>query len=112
MKEPVWFWVNPSSGTPISPKFETQEEAELWFDRLISIQTETYELLDRIKNGKFYILKGKIDVGDTISSRKANECPFTMDLNDDILYLEILATSYQHAKERAEEYFEILKWID
>jgi hypothetical protein len=35
-----------------------------------------------------------------------------MHLKDDILQLEILATSFKHAKERAEEYFEILEWID
>jgi hypothetical protein len=112
MKSALWFWINPSSGTPISPKFETQEEAEIWFERVVSIHTETYDFLDRIKNGKFYTIKGRIDVGDTISSKKGNECPFTMHLNDDILVLEVLATSFQHAKERVEEYFEILEWID
>mgnify|MGYP000026118917 FL=1 len=112
MEEAVWFWINPSSGTPLSPKFETQIEAESWFDSVIKIHNETYDVIDRIKNGRFYTLKGRIDVGDVISSKKANECPFTMHLKDDILQLEILATSFKHAKERAEEYFEILEWID
>ena len=112
MEEPVWFWVNPNSGTALSPKFETQQEAEKWFDTVVSIHTETYDFLDRIKNGRFYTLRGKIDVGDVISSKKANECPFTMHLEDDILTLEVLGTSFKHAKERAEEYFEILEWID
>jgi hypothetical protein len=31
---------------------------------------------------------------------------------DDIIELEILATSDKHAKERAEEYFEILEWME
>jgi hypothetical protein len=35
-----------------------------------------------------------------------------MHLEDDILSLEVLATSFEHAKERVEEYFEILEWIE
>jgi hypothetical protein len=112
MKDPVWFWVNPSSGTELSPRFETQQQAEKWFDAVVSIHTETYDFLDRVKNGKFYTVNGRVDIGDTISSKKANECPFTMHLEDDILSLEVLATSFEHAKERVEEYFEILEWID
>jgi len=111
-EEVVWFWINPTSGSTLSPQFKSQEEAEDWYDSVISIHTETYDFLDRIKNGTFYTVKGRVDVGDLISSKKANECPFTMDLEDDILELEILATSHKHAKERAEEYFEILEWID
>lgn len=107
----VWFWINPDSGASLSPKFRTQEDAEDWFDAVVVAHTETYNLLERIKDGKFHIIKGRIDVGDLISSKKANECPFTMHLEDDILELEILATSYEHARERAEEYFEILEWI-
>jgi hypothetical protein len=112
MKDPVWFWVNPSSGTELSPRFETQQQAEKWFDAVVSIHTETYDVLDRVKNGKFYTVNGRVDIGDTISSKKGNECPFTMHLEDDILSLEVLATSFEHAKERVEEYFEILEWID
>ena len=112
MEDPVWFWINPSSGTKLSPEFETQKDAESWFDSVVTIHNETYDFLDRVKNGKFYTLKGKVDVGDVISSKKANECPFTMHLDDDILILEVLGTSFEHAKERAEEYFEILEWID
>jgi hypothetical protein len=112
MENAVWFWINPGSGASLSPKFETQEEAEVWFEGVVSVHEETYDLLNRIKNGRLYTLKGRIDVGDVISSKKANECPFTMHLEDDILSLEVLATSFKHAKERAEEYFEILEWID
>jgi hypothetical protein len=112
MENAVWFWVNPGSGAQLSPKFETQKEAEIWFDSVVSIHNETYDLLDRIKNGKMYTLKGRIDIGDAISSKKANECPFTMHLEDDILSLEVLANSFEHAKERVEEYFEILEWVD
>ena len=112
MEKTIWFWINPASGTTLSPHFDSQEDAEDWYDSVITIHTETYDFLDRVKNGTFYTIKGKVDVGDLISSKKANECPFTMDLEDDILELEILATSYEHAKKRAEEYFEILEWID
>jgi hypothetical protein len=112
MKDPVWFWINPSSGTELSPRFETQQQAERWFDSVVSIHNETYDFLDRVKNGKFYTVNGRVDIGDTVSSKKANDCPFTMHLEDDILSLEVLATSFEHAKERVEEYFEILEWID
>jgi hypothetical protein len=112
MKEPVWFWINPSSGSKLSPEFNTQKEAENWFDSVVNIHNETYDFLDRVKNGRFYTVNGRVDVGDAISSKKANECPFTMHLEDDILSLEVLATSFEHAKERVEEYFEILEWIE
>lgn len=111
MKEPVWFWVNPSSGVSLSPQFNTQEEAEKWFDDVIEIHNETYDLIDRVKNGKFYSVSGKVDIGDLISSKKANECPFTLHLEDDILTAEVLAVSVNDAKERVEEYFEILEWM-
>lgn len=112
MREAIWFWVNPSSGATLSPEFNTQQEAERWFDDVVSIHNETYNLLDRVKNGKFYTVKGKVDIGDVISSKKANECPFTMHLDDDTLIVEVLASSLQDAKERVEEYFEILEWIE
>jgi hypothetical protein len=112
MESPVWFWINPSSGASLSPSFSTQEKAEAWFESIVTIHTETYDFLDRIKNGRFYIVKGRVDVGDVISSKKGNECPFTMHLDDDILSVEVLATSYRDAKNRVEEYFEILEWIN
>lgn len=112
MTDPIWFWVNPSSGTTISPKFGTQEEAEEWFDSVVSIHNEATHLMDRIKNGKFYNLKGKIDIGDLISSKKANECPFDLHLEDDILETKVLAVSVNDARKRIEEYFEILEWIE
>lgn len=112
MKEVLWFWINPNSGSKLSPEFTTQKDAEEWFDSVVATHNETYDFLDRIKNGKFYTVNGRVDIGDTISSKKANECPFTMHLEDDILSLEVLGTSLEHAKERVEEYFEILEWID
>lgn len=112
MEEPIWFWINPNSGNSLSPDFKTQKEAEKWFDDVIKIHNETYELMDRVKNGKFYTIKGKVDIGDVISSKKANDCPFTLHLDDDILIAEVLATSLADAKGRVGEFFEILEWIE
>lgn len=112
MKEAVWFWINPSSGATLSPEFTTQEEAEKWFDDVVEVHNQTYNLLDRIKNGRFYTVVGKVDIGDLISSKKANDCPFTMHLEDDILTLEVLATSFEDAKARVKEYIEILEWLE
>lgn len=112
MKDPIWFWVNPNTGTQLSPKFESQEEAEKWFDDVVEIHNETTDLLDRVKNGKFYTLKGRIDIGDLISSKKANDCPFDLHLEDDILETHVLAKSVDDAKTRISEFFEILEWIE
>lgn len=112
MEEPIWFWINPTSGTSLSPEFKTQEEAEKWFDDVVTIHNETYELLDRVKNGKFYTVRGKVDVGDVISSKTANDCPFTLHLEDDILIVEVLATSISDARTRVSKFFEILEWIE
>ena len=112
MQTPIWFWINPGSGVTLSPEFGTQIEAEKWFDDVVSIHNETFDLLDRVKNGKFYIVRGKVDLGDVISSKKANECPFTMHLEDDILSLEVLATTLADARERVEEFFDIIEWVE
>lgn len=111
-KEPIWFWVNPNSGATMSPKFGSQEEAEKWFDDVVEIHNITSDLMDRIKNGKFYTLKGRIDIGDLISSKKANLCPFDLHLEDDILEVKVLDTTIINARKRVKEYFEILEWIE
>lgn len=110
MKEAIWFWVNPSTGTTLSPEFEKQEDAETWFDNVILVHKETYNLLARCKMGKFYTVKGRVDIGDLVSSKKANDCPFDLHLNDDILAAEVLALDERDAKDRVEEYIEILEW--
>ena len=108
----LWFWINPTSGTIISPQFSSQKNAEKWFDDLMIIHNETYDLLDRVKNGMFYTVKGVIDVGDTLSSVRTGECPFTVHIEDDTIEIEVLATSVSDARKRVEGYFEILEWID
>jgi len=110
MKDAIWFWVNPNTGTTISPDFEKQEDAEKWFDTVIVVHKETYNLMSRCMSGKFFIVKGKVDVGDLVSSKKANDCPFDMHLNDDIIAVEVLALDEEDAKARVEEYIEILEW--
>lgn len=112
MEEPIWFWINPSSGSTLSPKFATQSEAENWYDTIITTHEESYNLLTRLKSGKFYRVFGRVDLGDVISSKKANECPFTLYLEDDILEVEVLAVDIEDARNRVSEYFEILEWID
>lgn len=112
MREPVWFWINPNTGSTLSPKFHTQDEAENWYDSVLHTHEETYNLMTRIKKGKFFTVSGKVDIGDVISSKKANECPFTMELEDDILTVEVLAVDVDDAKNRISEYFEILEWIE
>lgn len=112
MKDPIWFWVNTNSGSLISPKFGSQDEAEKWFDSVVDIHNEASDLIDRVKNGKFYDLKGRIDIGDLISSKKANLCPYDLHLDDDILEVKVLATTLDDARERVTNFFEILEWID
>lgn len=112
MKEPIWFWVNPNTGKNLSSNFSSQQDAEEWFDSVIRIHEETTDLMERISYGTFYTVRGKVDIGDLISSKKGNECPFTMHLYDDILELEVLAVSEEHARKRVEEFFEILEWMD
>lgn len=112
MKEPIWFWVNLNTGTAISPKFSDSTEAERWFDTVVDIHSKTYDLLERTMYGKFYTLKGKIDIGNIISSKKANECTFDMDLEDDILSIKVLGINIEDARKRVEEYIEILEWLE
>lgn len=107
----VWFWIHPGTKSVLSPQFSTESGAEQWFNDIITVHEETYDLLSRLRSGSFYIVKCRIDIGDTISSKKANECNFTMHLEDDILEIELLANSIEHARERVEEYFEILEWM-
>jgi hypothetical protein len=55
MENAVWFWVNPGSGAQLSPKFETQKEAEIWFDSVVSIHNETYEAQNYLHSITFKI---------------------------------------------------------
>lgn len=112
MKDPVWFWVNTTTGTTLSPQFDTQPEAEKWFDDVLAIHSETYDLLDRVMYGKFFLLKGKLNREEFIFSSKTFECPFDVHLEDDIILAEILAMTVEDARKRVEEYFNITEWLE
>lgn len=110
--ECTWVWMNAETDNPISDIFYTREAAENWFDFVMGVHNETYSLMERLQRGKFYTVKGKVDVGDVISSKKANDCPFDMDLEDDMLIINLLAVDEDQARKRVEEYFEILEWVE
>lgn len=112
MDEAVWFWINPSSGATLSPQFTTQEAAEKWFDDVIAIHNETHSLMERIRSGNFYTLKGRVDLIQFISEKKMNASPFLIRLEGDILSVDVLAVSVDDARARVEEYFEILEWLE
>jgi hypothetical protein len=108
----LWFWVNPESGSTLSPFFQTQELAEAWFDEILMVHNETYNLIDRVKNGKFYMIRARVDVEEMLTTPKTFECPFTIHLEDDIIDVEVLGVSLEDAKSRVEEYFDIIEWIE
>lgn len=112
MKEAIWFWVNPNTGTTLSPEFSTQVDAEKWFDDVLLVHQETYDLMERTKFGKFFTVKGKVDIGDIISSKKAGDCPFDMRIDGDVLSVKVLALDEESARKRVEEYIEILEWLN
>jgi hypothetical protein len=112
MEEAVWFWINPSSGTTLSPEFSTQEEAQEWFDRMIAVHNETFSLIERIRKGKFYTVSGRVNLEKFILGKKLNPSPFSIKLHRDILSVEVLAVSEEDARARVEEYFDILEWSD
>jgi len=105
----VWFWINPNTRALLSGQFSTQEDAERWFDETVSIHEETYHLLNRLRYGEFYTIKCIVDPDDILSS---DGCNFTMHLEDDVLEIELLATSIEHARERVEEHIKIIEWIE
>ena len=108
MKDPFWFWVSSSSGSPISPKFSSPKDAEEWYDSVISIHNETFSLLERSKDGKIYRISGR--VSDEICQIKPG-CTFTRERKGDIISFDVLGLSVEDARNRVEEYFEILEWI-
>ena len=108
----VWFWINPSTMAALSGQFKTQAEAERWFDDTVAIHEETYHLLNRLRHGSMYTVRAIVDPDDITSSKKSSACNFTMHIEDDILEVELLATSIEHARERVEEYFSVIEWIE
>lgn len=108
----MWFWVNPETGATLSPYFKTPDAAEAWFDDVLEVHNQTYNLIDRVKNGHFYTLRARVDIDEMLITPSTFECPFTIHLDDDIIEVEVLGTNIEDAKKRVEEYFEILEWVN
>jgi hypothetical protein len=106
-----WIWVNPSSGSAISPIFSTRIEAERWYDDIIRVHKETINLILRAKDGEFYKLKGRINIEEMLIYTKGKRCPFRVFLEEDTISMEILARSEEEAKERVLKHFDILEWL-
>lgn len=108
----MWFWVNPETGATLSPYFKTPDAAEAWFDDVLEVHNQTYNLIDRVKNGHFYTLRARVDIDEMLITPSTFECPFTIHLDDDIIEVQVLGTNIEDAKKRVEEYFEILEWVN
>jgi hypothetical protein len=62
--------------------------------------------------GSFHTLRAKVDIGDLVSSTKVNDCPFDIHLEDDILVVNVLGLDILDARNRVEDFIEILEWIE
>jgi hypothetical protein len=102
-----WFWIDSKSGAALSKHFETQEDAETWFNGMIAIHNETYSLLDRVMNGKMYTVSARVDL-----SAELPRCPYTSKYEDDMMHVTLLARNEEEAKKRVEQYYYVLEWVE
>lgn len=109
---PVWYWINPMTGVKISPTFPTKDDADKWFDDLVAVHNDTYDLLNRSKEGKIFKIKAVIDNSGIISSTKTKKCPFAYEITGDVLSVSVLGTDLGDARTRLEEFFDIVDWLD
>jgi hypothetical protein len=100
-----WFWIDAKTGTTLSKHFENQDSAETWFNEMIAIHNETYSLLDRVMNGKFYTVKARVDL-----STEMPTCPYESKYEDDTMMVTLLARNREEAKIRVSKYYDILEW--
>ena len=107
METSIWFWINPSTGTTLSPHFENQKEAEQWFDDVVKIHKETYEFLDRIKNGSMYNLKCRVK-----NPPAKTRYPFPFKYYNFVVTVSILGVNIEDARSRIEPFFEIVEWLE
>jgi hypothetical protein len=107
METPVWFWVNPTTGTTLSPHFENQKDAEQWFDDVVKIHTETYNFLDRVKNGTIYNLKCRVK-----SPPSKTRYPFSFKYYNSVVSVSMLGVDIRDARSRIEPFFEIIEWLE
>lgn len=111
-KSYVWYWANPNTQSQISPEFFTQDAAEKWFDDIMYIHEETYDLIERSKKGEFYTVRGLVDMDKLFMNRKIEECPYLMYMTEEILEIIVLALNENDAKRRVENYIDDIQWID
>jgi hypothetical protein len=102
-----WFWIDSKSGAALSKHFETQEDAETWFNGMIAIHNETYSLLDRVMNGKVYTVSARVDL-----SAEYPKSPYPSKYEDDMLHVTLLARNEEEAKKRVEKYYYVLEWAE
>lgn len=100
-----WFWIDSKSGAALSKHFETQDEAEEWFNGMIFIHNETYSLLDRVMNGRMYFMSARVDL-----SAKFPACPYPSNYEDDMMHVTVFARDEKEARKRVEQYFDVLEW--
>jgi hypothetical protein len=100
-----WFWIDAKSGAALSKHFESQEDAETWFNGMITIHNETYSLLDRVMNGGWHTVSARVDL-----SAELPRCPYTSKYEDDMMHVTLIARDKEEAKKRVEQYYQILEW--
>jgi hypothetical protein len=114
MDKPVWFWVNAEGrGKPLSPRFETEDDAESWYEETVNIYKETERVLKRTATGKIHTLIWTIDFTKYLSAPKKH-CPFETFLLADGQTIEgkILGEDVQDARNRVLEYFDVIDWLE
>jgi hypothetical protein len=102
-----WFWIDAKTGVALSKHFETQEDAETWFNGMIAIHNETYTLLDRVMNGRMYTVSARVDL-----SAEYPKSPYPSKYEDDMLHVTLLARSEEEARKRVEKYYYVLEWSE
>jgi len=100
-----WFWIDSKSGVALSKHFESQEDAETWFNGMITIHNETYSLLDRVMNGRMYFMSAKVDL-----SAELPKCPYPSSYEDDMIHVTVFARDEKEARKRVEQYYQVLEW--
>ena len=96
------------TGAKLSPDFFTKEEADNWFEIVVDSHNDTYDLMNRTKEGKIFELKCKVSEAPI----RQKDCLIKYEVNGDILTINILGLNEEDAKNRVEEYFKVMSWIE
>ena len=105
-----WFWINPMTGSILSPRFDSQKGAEEWLDSLATAHNESFDFMARLTKGKMFTVKAVVDFTAILSSTKV--CPFDVVQEGHTLSADILGVDLYDAKCRFREYFHVLEWIE